>query len=98
MVTEDENVCHIHNRRTCLVSGSRSVHASAHVDIMRGCCHPCPACLRGRAVVALLVAAVGAGGADDNHATTLAAVLKGRHLGESGVVFVCVCVCVCVCV
>lgn len=32
-------------------------------------------------VVALLVAAGGAGGADDNHASTLAAVLVGRHVG-----------------
>jgi hypothetical protein len=36
-------------------------------------------CLRGRAGVALLVAASGAGGADDNHATALATVLEGRH-------------------
>lgn len=33
-----------------------------------------------RAVVALLVATASAGGADDNHATALAAVLKGRHI------------------
>ena len=31
---------------------------------------------------ALLVAAGGAGGADDNHASTLAAVLVGRHVGD----------------
>jgi hypothetical protein len=37
-----------------------------------------------RAVVALLVAASGAGGADDNHASTLAAVLVGRHVGDGG--------------
>lgn len=37
-----------------------------------------------RAVVALLVAASGAGGADDNHASTLAAVLVGRHIGDVG--------------
>jgi hypothetical protein len=37
-----------------------------------------------RAVVALLVAASGAGGADDNHASTLAAVLIGRHVGDVG--------------
>lgn len=30
---------------------------------------------------ALLVTAGGAGGADDNHASTLAAVLVGRHVG-----------------
>jgi hypothetical protein len=35
-----------------------------------------------RAVVALLVAAGGAGGADDNHASTLAAVLVSRHVGD----------------
>lgn len=35
--------------------------------------------LRGRALGALLVAAAGAGGADDNHATAFAAVLVGRH-------------------
>lgn len=33
---------------------------------------------------ALLVAAGGAGGADDNHASTLAAVLVGRHVGDGG--------------
>lgn len=33
---------------------------------------------------ALLVAAGGAGGADDNHASTLAAVLVGRHVGDLG--------------
>jgi len=48
--------------------------ASAYIDVY--------ICLRGGAVVALLVAAAGAGGADDNHATALAAVLVGRHLGE----------------
>lgn len=37
-----------------------------------------------RAVVALLVAASGAGGADNNHASTLAAVLVGRHVGDVG--------------
>jgi hypothetical protein len=37
-----------------------------------------------RAVVALLVAAGGAGGADDNHASTLAAVLVGRHIDDVG--------------
>lgn len=36
--------------------------------------------LRGRAFGALLVAAAGASGADDNHATALAAVLVGRHV------------------
>lgn len=34
------------------------------------------------AVAALLVAASGARGADDNHASTLAAVLGVRHLGD----------------
>ena len=33
-----------------------------------------------RAVGALLVAAAGAGGANDDHATALAAILKGGHL------------------
>jgi hypothetical protein len=33
-----------------------------------------------RAVIALLVSASGAGGANDNHATALATVLEGRHL------------------
>lgn len=33
-----------------------------------------------RAVIALLVATASAGGADDNHATTLAAVFEGRHV------------------
>lgn len=37
-----------------------------------------------RAVVALLVATGGACGADDNHASTLAAVLVGRHSGDVG--------------
>jgi hypothetical protein len=40
---------------------------------------------------ALLVAAAGAGGADDNHATALAAVLVGGHFD---VWYVCVCMCV----
>jgi hypothetical protein len=30
------------------------------------------------------VATGGAGGADDNHASTLAAVLVGRHIGDVG--------------
>jgi hypothetical protein len=34
-----------------------------------------------RAAVALLVAAAGAGGADDNHASALATVLVRRHVG-----------------
>ena len=34
-----------------------------------------------RAVGALLVTASGAGGADDNHASALAAVFVGRHFG-----------------
>ena len=38
--------------------------------------------LGSRAVVALGVAAGGAGGADDNHATALTAVLESRHFGE----------------
>lgn len=38
--------------------------------------------LRSRALSALLVAAGCAAGADDNHATTLAAVLEGRHIGD----------------
>lgn len=38
--------------------------------------------LTGRTFLALLVATAGAGGADDNHATALAAVFVGGHLGE----------------
>jgi hypothetical protein len=38
--------------------------------------------LAGRAVGALLVAAAGAGGADDDHATAFAAVLEGGHCGS----------------
>ena len=37
--------------------------------------------LASRAVVALLVAAAGAGVANDNHAIALAAVLEGGHIG-----------------
>lgn len=37
-------------------------------------------CLTERAVAALLVSASGARGADDNHASTLAAVLGVRHV------------------
>jgi hypothetical protein len=37
--------------------------------------------LAGRAFLALLVAAASAGGADNNHATALAAVFVGRHFG-----------------
>jgi len=39
-----------------------------------------PFLLGERAVIALLVSAGGAGGANDNHATALATVLEGRHL------------------
>jgi hypothetical protein len=39
-----------------------------------------PFSLGERAVIALLVSARGAGGANDNHATALATVLEGRHL------------------
>lgn len=54
----------------------------------RGCYRPRPSKRLGeRAIAALVVAAVGAGGANDNHSPALAAVLESRHLdgiGSSG--------------
>jgi len=49
-----------------------------------GGCFEVSSHLAQRAVATLLVATGGAGGADDDHASALAAVLVGRHVGGDG--------------